>query len=807
MFSCHILELSKKPNTKKILIMKKTNFKKILLLFFLITMLFNNSVFADDDIPGKYTINGIVKDASSGELLIGASVYIKELKTGAVSNIYGFYSISIKEGDYNLIYSYIGYETIEKKVTLHNNATIDIEMHPKSNEMKEVVITDKAPDKNITDSKMSVNNLKIETIKKVPALFGEVDLVKTIQLLPGVQSGGEGSTGFFVRGGGIDQNLILLDEATVFNASHLMGFFSVFNQDAIKDVQLYKGGIPSIYGGRLSSILDVRMNDGNNKTFHAKGGIGTISSRLTIEGPIVKDKASFVVSARRTYADMFLLFSRKEDLRKTKLYFYDLNGKASYTIDKRNHIYLSAYTGRDIMGMSDMFRMSWGNKTLTTRWNHLFSDKIFSNLSLIFSDFDYLLGQSSGINAFDWKSNIKEYCLKNDYTYYINSNNTISFGIIANFHTFLPADIEGVGSETIIKEYKIRKNQSSESAIYLSNTQKIGKRIEVTYGVRYSKFFNIGPDTIYEYNSNYDTTGKYKVYKKGDFFNTYGGLEPRLNFRYTLNEVSSIKASYNRMMQYIQLATNSTSSMPIDLWFSCDPNIKPQIVDQVAMGYFRNFKDNMYEASVETYYKKTKNQIDFCDHAVLLANPYLDGQLRIGKGEAYGLEFLVRKNDGVLNGWISYTLSKSTRKVPEINSGIIYPSNYDRRHNLAIVLSYDITERITASANWVYYTGVPFTAPTGKFNYQNTTCPVYSDRNKAKLPDYHRLDLSVTLKNKKKPNRKWESEWNLSVYNVYNRKNPYSITFREKKDNPEETEAVMFYLFPVLPAITYNFKF
>ncbi len=600
---------------------------------------------------------------------------------------------------------------------------------------------------------------------------------------------------------------VVVDEATVFNASHLMGFFSVFNQDAIKDVQLYKGGIPSIYGGRLSSILDVRMNDGNNKTFHAKGGIGTISSRLTVEGPIVKEKGSFVVSARRTYADLFLLFSKKEDLRKTKLYFYDLNGKASYTLNKKNRIYLSAYTGRDITGISDAFKMSWGNKTITTRWNHLFTEKVFSNLSLIFSNFDYLLGQPSGITGFEWKSNIKEYCLKNDYTYYINSNNTLNFGIIANYHTFLPAEIKGTGSESIFTEYKIKKNQSSESGIYLSNTQKIGKKIEIQYGARYSKFYNIGPDTIYNYNSNYDTTG-YKAYKKGEFFHTFGGIEPRINFRYSINEVSSIKASYNRMMQYIHLASNSTASMPLDIWFSSNPNIKPQIADQVAIGYFRNLKDNMYEVSIESYYKKTTNQIDFADHATLIANPLIDGQLRIGKGEAYGLEFLVRKNEGVFNGWISYTLSKSTRKVPDIYNGNIYPSNYDRRHNLAVILSYDITERLTTSLNWVYYTGVPFTAPTGRYTFGNMTAPVYSERNQAKLPDYHRLDVSIAFKNKKKKaTQKWESEWVLSVYNVYNRKNPYSITFREKKEDPTQTEAVMTYLFPILPAITYNFKF
>jgi hypothetical protein len=786
--------------------MRNTFKKKLLFCLFLNTFLWQTAPAENYD-AGKFTISGIIKDANSGELLIGASVYIKELKTGAASNIYGFYSISMPEGDYNITYSFIGYETIEKKISLHSNTSSDIEMKPKANTMKEVVIYDKVVDKNISDSKMSVNNLKIETIKKVPALFGEVDILKTIQLMPGVQSGGEGSTGFFVRGGGVDQNLILLDEATVFNAAHLMGFFSVFNQDAVKDVQLYKGGIPSIYGGRLSSILDVRMNDGNNKTFHAKGGIGTISSRLTVEGPIVKEKGSFIVSARRTYADLFLKFSKKEDLRKTRLYFYDLNGKASYTIDKKNRVYLSAYTGRDVTGVSDFFKMTWGNQTITTRWNHLFSDKIFSNVSLIFSDFDYILGQPEGFSAFEWTSNIKEYCFKNDYSYYLNAKNTINFGIISTYHTFAPADIKGIGNETLISEYKIKKNQSTENGIYISNTQKIGKKIEVQYGARFSKFYNIGPDTIYVYDSNHDTTGRSRVFRKGDFFHTFGGIEPRLNFRYSLNEVSSIKASYNRMMQYIHLATNSTTSTPIDIWFSCNPNIKPQIADQVAIGYFRNFKDNMYEASVETYYKKIQNQIDFADHAQLIMNPYMDGQLRIGKGEAYGLEFLVRKNDGVFNGWISYTLSKSIRIVPEINNGKPYPSNYDRRHNVAIVLSYDITERITTSVNWIYYSGTPVTAPTGRYTYMNMNVPVYTERNQAKLPDYHRLDFSISYKTKKKPGKKWESDWVLSVYNVYNRKNPYSITFREKKDDPTQTEALMTYIFPILPAITYNFKF
>jgi len=785
----------------------------------------------------NFTISGSIQDAANGEGLIGATVYDKATTSGVSANIYGFYSLTLPAGTYELVYSFVGFRPLVKQIVLDKNIRMDVEMEANSEVLQEVVITGEATNQNVESVEMSVVNVKMETIKKIPALLGEVDVLRAIQLLPGVQNGGEGSTGFFVRGGASDQNLILLDEAFVYNASHLLGFFSVFNQDAIKDAQLYKGGIPAEYGGRLSSVLDVRMKDGNSKKFAGAGGIGIISSRLTLEGPIIKDKASFIISGRRSYADLFLPLSGNEGLKQSQLFFYDLNGKVNLKLNDNNRIYLSAYTGRDILGVSNAFRLGWGNRTFTGRWNHIFGDKLFSNVTGIYSTFDYLLGIPEGASAFDWTSKIQNISLKNDYTYYANSNNTIKFGFQSTFHTFSPATFTPADSNEAFNEFKIFDRYAWENGAYVSNEQKLGGRWSVLYGLRFSSFSNVGTDTLFNFDQNYDTIpgNGYTAYPSGEIYNTYKGLEPRLGVKFTLDDQSSLKASYNRMNQYMHLASNSTSAAPIDVWMPSSPNIKPQRADQVALGYFRNFAKNTFETSVEVYYKAVQNQIDFRDFAQLIFNPLLEGEVRAGAATSYGAEFFVRKQTGDVTGWISYTLSRSIRDVPEINNGNSYAANYDRPHNLSVVLSWDIMERLNASGTFVYNSGAPVTVPTGRFNYSGTTVPVYSDRNGARMPAYHRGDFSITYDLRKKREKQFFSHsWNLSIFNIYSRKNPYAINFAASEakyevlpayeqlvrgsnafidntldayNNPNRTEAQMTYLFPIIPSITYNFKF
>lgn len=754
----------------------------------------------------KFTISGYVLDAESGEELIGSSILIKELGTGAVTNLYGFYSLTLPAGNYTLVYSYIGFQPMTKTVTLQGDQTITVEMATNAHAIQEVVITGEKEDANVQSVEMSVVKMNMETIKKIPALMGEVDVIKAIQLMPGVSTIGEGTSGFYVRGGGVDQNMILLDEAPVYNASHLLGFFSVFNADAIRDVQLYKGGIPAEYGGRLSSVLDIRMKNGNNKKTSLTGGIGTISSRLTAEGPLVKNKGSFLVSGRRTYADLFLKLSKDKERRQTQLFFYDLNTKANYKINDKNRLFLSGYFGRDTFKAGSDFKISWGNATGTVRWNHLFSDRLFSNFTFIYSDFDYSLGAPEGTEAFEWKSKIRDYGAKLDFNYYLTPNVTLKYGAASTYHRFSPGTAKGLGDETIFTELKQDDYNALEHALYISNEHTITPRLTATYGLRYTIFQNVGSGTIYNFDDNYDKIDS-TVYKKGDFFNTYHGPEPRLGMRYTLNEFSSLKASYNRTRQYLHLASNSTSSSPLDVWIPSTPNVEPQLADQVAMGYFRNFKQNMFEASAEVYYKDMQNVVDFKDHAQLLLNPRLEGELRAGKAWAYGLELLVRKNKGDFSGWISYTLSRAERKINGINENRTYFAKYDKTHDLAVVASYKVNERWNVGANWVYSTGSAVTMPTGRFEYGGIIAPVYSDRNGSRLPAYHRLDLAVTLQGKNNPSRKWQGEWVFSVYNAYFRKNVFAINFRQEEDDPNKTYAEKLYLFPIIPAVTYNFKF
>ena len=753
----------------------------------------------------KKTISGYIKDSESGETLIGANVFVTELKAGTTTNVYGYYALSVPEGTYNLQISYLGYQPSNREVQLKQNVTLNVDLTEVSNSLNEVVVAAKKENENITKAEMSVVKLDNKTISKIPVLLGESDLIKAIQLLPGVQSACEGSSGYNVRGGSADQNLILIDEATVYNASHLMGFFSVFNSDAIKDVKLYKGDIPSAYGGRLSSLLDVRMKDGNDKEYKASGGIGLIASRLMVEGPIVKNKSSFMLSGRRTYFDLFLPFFKNTDsaASQSKLYFYDLNFKINYDINPNNRIFISSYFGRDLFRFADEFNFFWGNNTQTIRWNHLFSSKLFSNLTLLYSDYAYQLGSSSGTPKFIWKSNMKDVSIKYDFNYYLNTNNTLKYGASGTFHYFNPGVFE---VKEINTDYKLPKTNALEYGLYLSNEQKIGALLTFNYGLRYSIFQNMGSATLNRYDENFLYVDSV-VYKQGEIYNTYSGFEPRFSSSYVINEASSIKAAYNRTRQYVQLASNSTGGSPLDVWFPASPNIKPQISDQFNVGYFRNLKNNKIETSVELYYKYMKNQVDFKDFANLMLNNKMDGDLRFGNAWSYGAEFFVKKNTGKLTGWVSYTLSKTEKQITGINNGQKYRANYDRTHNISVVMTYSLSKRIDISANWVYITGTPTTLPTGRFYYGNTIIPVYSDRNAARLPDYHRMDVSLTLKPKEKENRKFYGEWNFSVFNLYNRKNAYSIFFTQDETDPLAMQAYKMSMFPIVPSITYNFHF
>lgn len=760
----------------------------------------------DDNSEGKFTISGYVKDASNGEVLVGSTVQIKEEGKGTATNVYGYYSLKLKPGTYTLIYSFIGFNPQEKVVKLTGNTTINVELEIESHILQEVVVSREKPNSNVIKPEMSVAKLEMKSIRQIPALMGEVDVIKAIQMLPGVQTTAEGSSGFSVRGGGIDQNLIILDEATVYNASHLMGFFSVFNNDAIRDVKLYKGDIPANYGGRLSSVLDVQMKEGNNKKFTATGGIGLISSRLTLEGPIGNEKTSFLISARRTYADIFFPFLKDTSAKKSKMYFYDLNLKINHQINNNNRLFLSAYLGRDMFGQKGSADAGFGNKTFTLRWNHLYSPQLFSNTTAIISKYDYSLAMNQGGAKYFWKSSLLDYTLKLDFNYFLTPENEIKFGVSSTYHDINPchAWMEG-DSSTITIPYP--KNYELEHVAYISNQQKIGSKLTLKYGLRYSVFQNVGKTSSYRFDQNYKVIDTLN-YPSGDVFHTYQAFDPRFGAIYTINSKSSVKASYSHTTQFMQLASNSSGGMPLDVWFPSSPNIKPQKADQYAIGYFRNFLNNVLEASVETYYKKMYNVIDFKDHAALLMNPRMEGEIRTGKANAYGVEFLVKKNDGKLTGWVSYTLSKVKRQIPGINDGKAYPAPYDKPNNINVILNYEFTKRLSVSANWIYATGTPMTAPVGTFVYNNTINKIYSNRNGYRMSDYHRLDLSVTLKGKGPANRFWHGEWVFSMYNAYGRHNDWVINFIQDKNNPNKMIAQRMYLpFEFFPSITYNFTF
>lgn len=759
----------------------------------------------------RITLSGYITDSVSGENLIGASIYVAELQTGTAANHYGFYSISMNAGEYRLTVTFIGYQSQNLTVNLQGNTTLNIALVPRRELLQAMVITGESATENITSREMGAVKMDIRTVERIPALLGEVDVIKAIQLLPGVQSAGEGTSGFSVRGGSKDQNLVLLDEAAIYNASHLLGFFSVFNNDAIKEVKLYKGDIPARYGGRLASLLEIQQKDGNMKTVAGRGGIGTISSRLTVEGPLIKDRSSFLLSGRRSYADLFLKLSRREELRNNKLYFYDLNAKVNLIINNNNRLFLSAYTGRDIASLASdeefpPFRMGWGNNTFTLRWNHLFSPRLFANISFIYSQYDYRLGIEDNVQGFEWVSSMDDHSVKADFVWYLNPAHTVRFGAQTTYHDFWPGFAQGKGEQTIFSDLKIPGARALQLAFYLSDDYKLSEKISLQYGIRYSSFHNVGPGTVYRFDAQYRPLDSV-VYRRWDFFHRTGGWEPRVNVVWQLDGLSSIKGSYNRTMQYVHLASNSTVGSPLDVYLPSSPNIGPQSADQVAIGYYRNFLNNTIETSVELYYKQMDNQVDFKDHADLLLNPRIEGEVRIAEGEAYGMELLIRKQQGKLTGWVGYTLSRSTRVSPWINNGQPYLSPYDRTHDISVVASYELRSNLSVAATWVYATGAPVTFPTGRFVYGGMIAPVYSNRNDYRMPDYHRLDLGVTWDPVQKKKKQWQSSWTFSVYNAYNRHNAFVINFVKSKTDPNVMEAEMIYLFPIIPAITYNFRF
>lgn len=781
-------------------------------LLILLLSVFPSLIFAQE----KFTLSGNIKDASNGEDLIGVTIFVKELPgVGTVTNVYGFYSLTLAKGSYTIQYSYVGYKTIEFKADLTKNIKNNIEISSGSTDLNVVEISAEREDENVRSTEMSVAKINMKEIENIPVLFGERDILKTIQLLPGVKSGGEGNAGFFVRGGSSDQNLILLDEAPVYNASHLLGFFSVFNSDAIKDLKLYKGGMPAEYGGRLSSVMDIKMKEGNAKKFAATGGIGLIASKLTIEAPIVKDKGSFIISGRRTYADVFLKLSSDPDQKNTTLYFYDLNLKANYQFNEKNRLFVSGYFGRDNFGFADRFSFNWGNSTATVRWNHLYNDKLFSNTSFIYSNYNYKIDIKAA--GFSINSQIQDFTLKQDVDFFWNENNKLKFGGSAIHHTFDPGEISSTGES--IGNTKIENRYSVESALYVSNEQKFNEFWSATYGIRYSNFTQIGPGEIYTYNDKGEVTDTTK-YTENNVVASYNGIEPRLAINYILNESSSIKTSYNRMYQYLHLLSNSSGNNPTDTWLPSSNNIKPEIADQVALGFFKNLKNNTYEFSLETYYKAMQNTIDYRTGAEITLNPTVEGELLYGKGRAYGLEVFLKRRKGLLTGWISYTLARTEVQFDGINKGAWYPAKQDRTHDVSIVAMYDLSERVKLSSTFVFYTGNAVTFPTGKYVIDGQTINLYSARNGSRMPNYHRLDIGLTLEgknyrmvtnpetgNKEKKDRKFQSSWNFSVYNVYARENAYSFTFREKEDNPNQTEIVRLSLFKIIPSISYNFNF
>jgi CarboxypepD_reg-like domain/TonB-dependent Receptor Plug Domain len=755
---------------------------------------------------GKYSVSGTVKDAKTGETLIGANIILYTQKPGGtLTNSYGFFSLNAEEGQYKMAISFTGYQADTITVLLDKNVNVTVNLQSGGGNLQEVIVSNRRKNENISKPLMGADKLNMVEINKLPVLLGERDVMKSISLMPGYKSAGEGNSGFNVRGGGTDQNLILLDEAPVYNATHLLGFFSTFNSDAIKDVTVYKGGMPAQYGGRLSSVVDIKMKDGNAKKIDVAGGVGIIASRINIGGPIVKDKGSFMISARRTYADAFLKLIKDTGQGKRKLYFYDLNLKANYRLGKKDRVFLSGYFGRDVLGLGETFNTDWGNKTATLRWNHVFGNKLFSNTSLIYSNYSYQIKVKSGNEKFKIFSKIEDFNLKQDFEQSAGSKSKIKFGGNIIKHDISPGTIKAE-SITAGNSKKVQDRYSIESALYVSHEWKANDNLEIIYGLRASNISVIGPGDFYKYDKQGNITQTLK-YKKGEKAAGYFNWESRFSASYKLSEVSSIKASYNRNVQNLHLLTNATSSSPTDLWLPSTNNIKPEISDQVALGLYKNSKNNKYEFSSEAYYKTMQNQIDYKNAANTFGNDNIESELLYGSGRAYGIELLLRKKTGKLTGWIGYTLSKVEKKFDDINNGKYFPARQDRTHDISVVGMYTINDRWSVSGTWVYNTGNAVTFPSGKYKVNGQTVFLYTERNGYRMPAYHRLDIGATLEAKKNKNRNYQSSWTFGLYNAYARENAFTITFRDKKNDPSQTEALRTSLFKIIPSVTWNFKF
>ncbi|MBD0776578.1 TonB-dependent receptor [Maribacter sp. ANRC-HE7] len=786
------------------------------LSFIILFFLFSFILFSQQ----KYTLSGTVSEASSNETMIGVTIAIPELGTGVTTNEYGFYSITLPEGEYNIQISYLGFQGQTQTISLTENSKLNFLMVEEAQQLEEVVVTDSSDKLDIRKPQMSVNTMSVATIKKIPVILGEADVIKSILLLPGVTNAGEGSSGFNVRGGAVDQNLILLDEATIFNSSHLFGFFSVFNPDAIKDIKLYKGGIPARYGGRLSSVLDIFQKEGNSKELKINGGIGLVASRLLVEGPLKKDKAAFLIGGRSSYAHLFLpLF----DIDNTA-YFYDLNTKINFKINENNNIFLSGYFGRDVFSISDSFVNTYGNAVGNFRWNHLFSNKLFSNLSLIYSDYYY--GLKLDFVGFNWNSGIQNFNVKYDLKHYLNDNLQINYGLNNIYYRFNPGKIEPSNASSGIVEDQLIQKYANEFAAYIDIEHDITPNLSLGYGLRFSNFNRLGQEevNVYENDNPVVYNPSLQIYQEADPISVlnpkrseslakFNNFEPRISVSYIINDNSSVKGSYTRLAQYLHLISNTSSPTPLDVWTPSGSFIEPQLLDQYALGYFRNLKEGDYSVETEVFYKDIQNRIDYIDGANLIANDAIEQVILNGEARAYGLEFLFRKNTGKLQGWLAYTLSKSEQRTPGrnitepgINNGQWYNTPYDKTHDFSIYGNYDLNSKWSFNTNFVFQTGQPTNYPIGQYEYQGLTVPYYGLRNQERLPSYHRLDLSASLTPRKNANRKVQGEWIFSLYNVYNRRNAASISFSRNEDT-NVNEAVRTSIFGIVPAVTYNFKF
>ena len=763
----------------------------------------------------KVTISGHFKDAANGEVLQGASISVKNTSTKASTNNYGFYSLTLSPGKYTLTYSYVGYEIQEKNIEISKDTTINIRLKSSSREMQEVVINNNGSRKNdnvrrpITATALSVN-----TIRQLPPMLGEADVIKSFQLMPGVTTVGEGAAGFNVRGGSVDQNLILLDEAPLYFTSHLFNLFSVTNPDAMRDAVLYKSDMPARFGGRLSSVLDTRMKDGNNQRWSATGGLGLIASRLTVEGPIKKDKSSIIISGRRSYTDLLTKQSSDPEMKDNSIYFYDLSAKANFTLGSKDRLFISGYFGKDYLSAAKQFFMQWGNGTGTLRWNHVFNPRLFSNTSVIYSDYKYQLGVlNDPSNSFTWKAGIIDYNIKEGFTWYPDSKNTMYFGAEAALHDFSPGTAFPTDDRSIFNTIKVQGERAADYSAYWDHEVQPSEAFSFEYGLRYSVFQSIadGKTTVFDFAGaakQKKNAIAEKTFNDKEVIKTYHNLQPRVSFKLKVGEDASIKGSYSRTAQNLHLMSNTVASSPLDIWKPSSYNIKPELSNNFSTGYFRNFKNNKYEFSTEIYYRTMKHQLDFIDNAQTLLNDTLAASMVSGDGRAYGAEFFLKKNEGRLNGWISYTLSKVEKKN-ELQSGY-YPARFDKRHVLSLVGMYKLKPRLNLSATYNFSSGTPTTLGDRKFEFDGI--PVQynstSERNNFRVNAYHRLDLSATLKKKTVPGRRYSSEWVFSIYNATARKNPFSVYVRQNEDQPQNLEAVQFSVFgTIIPSATWNFKF